>query len=256
MSSALIRRGQVDLQRLGRATRTVTTTEEGSDRITALPSGDAANSAARSTDRRAERRRLRRRGSIMPATTAPRTSTSAFRSDRFDADAEQRCVSRSAARSRRPADPAITTADDYELGGDVTRPLAGGGLKLIGLATRRTATTATCRCYASHSDVIGGFAQNLDDRLRRDAWCGWSGTASDLARLERRDRGRGRAQHARPAEVDLFSLGAGGAATRIDLPVDQAVVKECARRGVRQRRASAVADAAARPGADVRSVAT
>ncbi len=118
--------------------------------------------------------------------------------------------------------------DDYELGGDATQPFAGGGLKLIGLATRRT------RDYVDRSfvrslagAVLGGFRQDLDDRLEetlgRVVWsrpnvAGWSVEIGGEAVINKLT-----------SRVDLFTLAAGGAATRIDLPVDDATVKE--RRG-------------------------
>lgn len=112
--------------------------------------------------------------------------------------------------------------DSYELGGDVTRPFAGGGLKLVGLATRR---------YRDNSDLSlvdlsdpGGFTQHLRDRYdetvgrvswTRSDWNGWSvemGAEAALNRLTSR--------------VDLFALDAGGGRTRIDLPIADAVVRE------------------------------
>lgn len=112
----------------------------------------------------------------------------------------------------------------FEIGGDVTRPLAGGGIKLIGLATRRHRNHDDLSLNRRLSAVIGGFVQTLEDQrnetVLRLVWNrsnlgGWSvetGLEGVLNTLDSR--------------VDLFSLGAGGARTRIDLPVDQARVKE------------------------------
>jgi hypothetical protein len=118
--------------------------------------------------------------------------------------------------------------DDYEIGGDVTQPFAGGGLKLIGLATRTNRDNRDLSLVRSPGGVTqGGFAQNLNDRLDervvRTVWnrpdlAGWAVEAGgELAINTLRSR------------VDLFSLGAGGVPTRIDLPVDDAKVEE--RRG-------------------------
>lgn len=113
--------------------------------------------------------------------------------------------------------------ENYEIGGDVTRPLGGGGIKLIGLATRRDRRNADRSYLRVDSAVIGGNEQFLDDMrseaLLRTVWTrpdpkGWSieiGAEGVINRLE--------------SKVDLFSL-TGGGRTRIDLPVDDAVVRE------------------------------
>ena len=114
--------------------------------------------------------------------------------------------------------------DSYELGGDYTKPFAGGGLKLIGLATRKRRDNQDESFLRVTGDVIGGFTQSRQDRrdetVVRVVWNrsdlgGWSvetGVEGALNKLV--------------SDVDLFGLGAGGVATRIDLPVDQAVVEE------------------------------
>ncbi len=114
--------------------------------------------------------------------------------------------------------------NEYELGGDVTRPFAGGGLKLIGLATRRYRDNRDVSLNrTTDQDVLGGFKQNLDDTLAetlaRLVWTrsfgGWNVETGGEGVINRLD-----------SKVDLFSLASGGAETRIDLPIDQAVVRE------------------------------
>jgi len=113
---------------------------------------------------------------------------------------------------------------DIEIGGDVTRPLFGGGLKLIGLATRRHRINVDTSFTRVQSQVTGGFVQHLDERrsetLTRLVWSrpdfhGWSvetGVEGAINRLN--------------SNVNLSSVAPGGALSRIDLPVDQAVVTE------------------------------
>ena len=113
---------------------------------------------------------------------------------------------------------------DIEIGGDVTRPFLGGGLKLIGLATRRDRINVDTSFNRVQSQVIGGFVQNLDEHrsetLTRLVWSrpdfhGWSvetGVEGAINRLN--------------SDVNLYSVAPGGALSRIDLPVDQAVVTE------------------------------
>ncbi len=113
---------------------------------------------------------------------------------------------------------------DYELGGDVTRPLWGGGIKLIGLATRRERRDVDTSLNRVKGAVIGGFIQDIDnlrdERVLRLVWNrsnlgGWSVETGVEGVLNRLD-----------SDVNFYRLAAGGGQTRIDLPVDQAVVEE------------------------------
>ncbi len=114
------------------------------------------------------------------------------------------------------------TLDEWEIGGDVTRPLAGGGLKAIGLVTRRT-RNGQDRSRFDLSAPTGFdqlYRERLEESLVRVVWNradlgGWNveaGAEGVLNRLVSRN--------------DLFSLATGGVRTRIDLPVDDATVKE------------------------------
>jgi hypothetical protein len=112
----------------------------------------------------------------------------------------------------------------YELGGDVTRPLLGGGIKLIGLATRRHRHNVDSSFNRVQSVVRGGFVQDLasqrNETVARLVWNrsnlhGWSVETGIEGVLNSLD-----------SDVNLFLIDSGGAQTRIDLPVDQAVVKE------------------------------
>ncbi|WP_375270982.1 hypothetical protein [Sphingomonas sp.] len=123
-----------------------------------------------------------------------------------------------------------TTVNEYELGGDVTRPLAGGGIKLIGLATRRHRDSddlSLVDLFGSNGPGPTGFSQSLADResetLARLVWnrSGWNGWNVEIGAEGVINRLRSR--------VNLFDLDAGGGQTRIDLPVDDATVRE--RRG-------------------------
>jgi len=114
--------------------------------------------------------------------------------------------------------------ESYEIGGDVTRPLAGGGLKLIGLATRRDRVNTDESFNRIGPALLGGFAQTLDDRreerVLRLVWNrgdlgGWSVETGAEGAWNKLD-----------SVVDLESIAASGARTPIDLPVDDAVVKE------------------------------
>jgi hypothetical protein len=113
---------------------------------------------------------------------------------------------------------------DLELGGDVTRPLWGGGIKLIGLATRRHRDLRDDSLNRIRGDVISGFEQTTESQrnetVARLVWStsnagGWSVEAGVEGVL-----------NSLKSDVNLYALDAGGGRTRIDLPVDQAKVKE------------------------------
>lgn len=220
--SALLRRGKSSFN-ASLGYQAYPTTEEGFDRIIALPSGtlleyrekvnrisdrtafvsgawahdDGDNRTAHLNFRVSQNRfDLKQTNDVFPV-------GGAVRDDRLTQDYDRR---------------------DYELGGDVTRPLWGGGLKLVGLATRRDRRDSDTSLNRIGSQVIGGFIQRVDnqrdERVLRLVWNrsnlgGWSVEAGTEGVLNRLD-----------SDVGFFRLDASGGQTRIDLPVDQAVVKE------------------------------
>jgi len=112
----------------------------------------------------------------------------------------------------------------FEIGGDITRPLAGGGIKLVGLATRRHRNDFDA-LYEIPDDVItGGFEQTNDSQ--RDETIGrltWS--RSNLAGFSV-ETGVEVAFNKLDSQVDLFVIEEDGDKVRIDLPIDNAVVSE------------------------------
>jgi hypothetical protein len=221
-ASALIKRGESPFNAALRV-ENEQTTEEGIDRVVALPSG-------RETEFRRKVNTIGEPNVAVAASWAHDAGTNRTAHlngrvliNRFRLDQANDVVP--AIGPQR--DDRLTQRYDlneYELGGDVTRPLAGGALKLIGLATRRDRRETDDSFNRVSGRVIGGFTQLLDDRLeetvarlvwsRPNVW-GWSletGVEGVINRLD--------------SDVDLALLDAGGGATPIDLPVDQAVVKE------------------------------
>lgn len=113
---------------------------------------------------------------------------------------------------------------EFEIGGDVTRPFAGGGLKLIGLATRKHRHDQDVSLNRVQGDVIGGSSQLLrnerDETVLRLVWNradlgGWSVESGVEGALNKLD-----------SNVDIFAFDGAGGKTRIDLPIDHAIVKE------------------------------
>ena len=114
---------------------------------------------------------------------------------------------------------------DYEIGGDVTRPLLGGAIKFVGLATRRNRyDTGVSLFRLTDGTLLDGFEQSLRNRREETVGrlvynhAGLGGWSVELG-------GEAVLNKLRSA-VDLFALDATGSRLRIDLPVDRAVVTE------------------------------
>lgn len=114
---------------------------------------------------------------------------------------------------------------EFELGGDVTRPLLGGAVKFVALATRRNRFDTQLQLLRlTDATVLGGFEQiariTSEETVARLVWNrtnlgGWSvelGGEGVLNRLR--------------SNVNLYALDENQIGSRIDLPVDQAVVTE------------------------------
>jgi hypothetical protein len=117
----------------------------------------------------------------------------------------------------------------FEVGGDVSRPLAGGAIKLVGLATRRTrdnfdASYVRDGLRPTDVDVIGGFEQTQkakqNETLGRLTW-----SRQNLFGLTV-EMGGEAVLNTLDSTVDLFVLEADGSKRRIDLPIDNATVRE------------------------------
>jgi hypothetical protein len=140
-------------------------------------------------------------------------------------------------------DNRVTTADDQrndnldqhfrnpliEIGGDITRPLAGGALKLVGLATRRKrddTETYLLRdgLVEDGGSVVGGFDQNIEAK-RNETIGRLSWTRSNLAGFSV-EFGAEAALNTLDSTVELFAFDEDGNRNRIDLPLDDATVKE------------------------------
>jgi hypothetical protein len=117
----------------------------------------------------------------------------------------------------------------FEVGGDVTRPLGGGALKFVALATRRKrdnfdAYVERDGLLRENPRVVGGFEQTqkarLNETIGRVSWTrsnllGFSFEAGAEAVLNTLDY-----------NLLLFAIDETGDRLRIDLPLDDARVKE------------------------------
>jgi hypothetical protein len=112
-----------------------------------------------------------------------------------------------------------------ELGGDITRSLAGGAIKLVGLATRRKRDNSESYFFRPDGvNVVGGFEQ-LQDAQRNETLAKLSWSRPNLAGFSFEIGAEG-VLNTLDSKVELFEFGEDGSRTRIDLPIDDATVKE------------------------------
>lgn len=114
----------------------------------------------------------------------------------------------------------------FELGGDVTRPLAGGALKFVGLLSRQRRHTLdeSDTGNLGHTAVVGGF-QQLSKSQRNETLGRLTWTKSKLLGLQF-EAGAEAAWNTLDDNLDLFAFGADGSKARVDLPLDNARVTE------------------------------
>ncbi|MGE5563684.1 MAG: TonB-dependent receptor plug domain-containing protein [Bacillota bacterium] len=113
-----------------------------------------------------------------------------------------------------------------EVGGDVTRPLAGGALKFVGLANRQHRTTLDEYDAGNlgHTEILGGFQDN--SKSQRNETIGrltWSKQKLLGVQFE---AGGEFALNTLDYHFNLFEIEPGGDKTKIDLPIENARVKE------------------------------
>jgi hypothetical protein len=116
-----------------------------------------------------------------------------------------------------------------ELGGDVTRPLAGGAIKFVGLATRRKrhdfdSYVQRGGLIEDNAAVVGGFEQLIDARrnetIGRVSW-----TRTNLLGMSFEAGAEG-AYNTLDDHVELLAIDDTGARIPIDLPIANATVQE------------------------------
>jgi hypothetical protein len=116
-----------------------------------------------------------------------------------------------------------------ELGGDVTRPLAGGAIKIVGLATRRKRDNFDSYLLRSGllddgATTVGGFEQTQkakqSETIARTTW-----THSDIGGFSV-EAGLEGVLNTLDSNVEYSEIKPDGSRVRIDLPIDQATVKE------------------------------
>jgi hypothetical protein len=112
----------------------------------------------------------------------------------------------------------------YEVSGDITRPFAGGALKLNLLANRRNRDNVDTSVQHVKAALQGGFLQLLQDtRDESVARLGWSRAGLHGWSVEAGGEG---AFNRLESDLDFFNIDASNARTKIDLPIDDATVAE------------------------------
>ena len=116
--------------------------------------------------------------------------------------------------------------DIFEVGGDITRPLAGGGLKFVALANRRDRSTFDDYLFRGigGSPILGGFEQNTRSKLSETIGkLSWSrGNVLGFSF----ETGAEVAYNKLDYALDLVRLEPGGGRTPLPLPLDNAIVSE------------------------------
>ncbi len=112
----------------------------------------------------------------------------------------------------------------YELGGDISRPLASGVVKFVALANRRHRDTLDTALDRVDGVVGGGFEQGTESQ-RNESIARLNWTRPNLAGFTF-ETGAEVSLNTLDYALDLFILGPSGARNRLDLPIDNARVRE------------------------------
>lgn len=112
----------------------------------------------------------------------------------------------------------------YELSGDITQPLAGGSIKINGLATRRDREHDDLSMQFDGDVLLGGTAHLLDDQLdERVARLSWIQPNFGQWNIEVGGEG---AYNKLTSDTGFFAVDEGNERSPIPLPIEDAIVKE------------------------------
>ena len=222
-ATALLKRGASSFS-LSAGTGVTDSIEEGTDRLTSVPGGELVEHRRKVND-------IRQRDSYVSGSWALEKDAAHsvrinFRYEpHYNPLYQRNHVVPASGPERDDRLVQDYRTDVFELGGDVTRPLAGGAIKLVGLFNRvhRDHQDSVVNRLSAGS-VVGGFSQS-DVATRGETIGKLSWTRSDLAGFSFETGGE-IALNSLDDKVDLFVIAAGGEKTRIDLPIDDATVRE------------------------------
>ena len=225
--SALIKRGASSIN-LSAGTGRNKQVEEGTDTIT-----DADDGALREL-RRKENSYFNRNPYLAGSWALERAQDNAFRANMRWAPSKFDLTQTNRVSPAEGAEHDDSLFQEFrnpvvELGGDITRPLAGGAIKFVGLATRRKRDDF--EAYIGRDDLVeaggeevGGFEQVVNARrnetIGRVNW-----TRANLVGLSV-EAGIEGALNTLDSAVELDAIQEDGERIRIDLPIDEATVEE------------------------------
>ena len=114
----------------------------------------------------------------------------------------------------------------YEIGGDVTQPLAGGAIKFVGLLNRQQRTTLDLYEVGNlgHTAVVGG-SQQLSESQRNETLGRLTWSKPDLLGFKF-EAGGEIAWNTLDDNLSLFVFDQNGTKTAVALPIDDAAVTE------------------------------
>lgn len=112
----------------------------------------------------------------------------------------------------------------YEIGGDISRPLGAGTLKLVALTNRRHRNNLDTVLIRDGDAIVGGFEQGSESQ-RNETVGKISWSKANLGGFSF-EMGGEVALNTLDYSLDLYVLGPDGARDRIDLPLDNATVSE------------------------------
>jgi hypothetical protein len=199
--------------------------QDGFDRVIALPAGEQIEFRRKANDIREYSPAISASWSLDKAATDSANLNVRYHFDHLIADQTNHVT---------PTDGLghdDTLIEDYptktlEIGGDVTRPLAGGAVKIVGLASRQRRRTLdeSDTGNLGHTKVLSG-SQQLSKAQRNETLGRITWTRSNLLGFQF-EAGGEVAWNTLQDNLDLFSFGQSGIKTRIDLPIDHAQVAE------------------------------
>ena len=221
-ASVLIKRGASTIN-LAAATGRYDSIEEGFDALTNLPGGTFREFRRKVNTYRPHEPYVSASWGMEPAADRAIHVNARYAPYRFDLDQTNRVTPASGPlRDDRLFQHYRTP--NYELGGDITRPLAGGAIKFVALANRRTRDTVDSSFNRVNGATIGGVEQLVDARydeaLGRLSW-----SRANLLGLSF-ELGGEVAYNRLDNATRLFVLDAAGGRTQIALPIDDATVDE------------------------------
>ena len=221
-ASVLIKHG-VSTINLAAATGRYDSVEEGFDRLTNLPNGSFREFRRKVNTYQPHEPYVSASWGIEQAADRSIHVNARYSANTFDLQQTNRVTP----ASGPPRDDRlfqIYRTPGYELGGDITRPLAGGALKFVALANRRDRDTFDTNLNRVNDATIGGFEQfveaRYDEVLGRLSWsrANLLGVSFEL--------GSEVAYNRLDNSTQLFVLDAAGGRTQIALPIDDATVDE------------------------------